>query len=65
MVFRHLISDVRCACFEKKAQQNENLDSVLYKFELERSYFDKLLYSANFCHRLRHVSSVAFLVAQP
>ena len=45
IVFRHLISVVRCACFEKKTQQNENLDSVLFVFfrkqhEFKRSYFD-------------------------
>ena len=45
IVFRHLISVVRCACFEKKAQQNQNLDSVLFAFfrkqhEFKRSHFD-------------------------
>ena len=30
------MSVVRCACFEKKAQQNKNLDSVLFAF-LENS----------------------------
>ena len=45
IVFRHLISVVRCACFEKKAQQNKNLDSVLFAFlrkqhEFKRSHFD-------------------------
>ena len=49
----------------KKGTAKRNLGSVLFKFELERSYFDKLLDSANFCHSLHHVSSVAFLVAEP
>ena len=45
IVFRHLISVVRCACFEKKAQQNQNLGSVLFAFfrkqhEFKRSHFD-------------------------
>ena len=42
-----IISDVRCACFEKKkkAQQNKNLDSVHFacfrkQHELKRSHFD-------------------------
>ena len=44
MVFRHLISVVRCV-FWKKAQQNKNLDSVLFAFfrkqhEVKRSHFD-------------------------
>ena len=47
------------------AKRNLDLGSVLCKFELERSYFDKLLDSANFCYSLRRVSSVAVLVAQP
>ena len=48
IVFRYLISVVRCALcvFWKKAQQNKNLDSVLFAFfrkqhEFKRSYFDK------------------------
>ena len=49
MMFRHLISVVRCACSEKSTAK-QNLGSVLCKFELERSYFDKLLDSGNFCH---------------
>ena len=36
----------------KKSTAKRNLGSVLCKFELEISYFDKLLDSANFCHRL-------------
>ena len=46
IVFRYLISVVRCACFEeKKAQQNKNLDSVLFAFlrkqhKFKRSHFD-------------------------
>ena len=45
MLFRHLISDVRCACFEKKAKQNKNLDCVLFVFfrkqhTLKRNHFD-------------------------
>ena len=44
-MFRHLISVVRCACFEKKAQQNKSLDSVLFAFfrkqdEFKTSRFD-------------------------
>ena len=49
----------------KKGTAKRNLGSVLLKFELERSYFGKLLDPANFCHSLHHVSSVAFLVAEP
>ena len=45
IAFRHLISVVRCACFEKKVQQNKNLASVLFAFfrkqhEIKRSHFD-------------------------
>ena len=36
MVFRHLISDVRCACFKKRHSKTKNLDSVLVEF-LENS----------------------------
>ena len=44
-MFRHLISVVRCACFEKKQSKNQNLDSVLFAFfrkqhEFKRSHFD-------------------------
>ena len=41
IVFRHLISVVRCACLKKKAQQNKNLGSVLFAFFRKQHEFKK------------------------
>ena len=44
MVFRHLISDVCCACFWKQEQQNKNLDSVLFACFRKTAQTEKKLF---------------------